>query len=549
MRTLLIAVATVLSCVSVAAQDLPDADSLRRLRAEDPVAARDLQDQRIHECLRGEIESERVIDACTWVIDVARVAGPLAGEAYVRRARAYASFGDLSAADSDFDNGIGYWDQTQPDEPANIEESGPNISAAPRIRTSAEEHADAHCKRAEFYWRRNDFDRARASFQRALEFHPIACAQEGLESVSANRPHPRGLLRNRGGYDPNANRLDLAVLYAACSSERAAALTETFGPNSSPEQIAALDQGLRNSALASRDVDALHDQWLSMNGGGTAQHGLIACLTRARIVGIEPEHDFAAQPAASPDPFANLPRRNASAGTAMLADSADPNRRAVRQQELAMRAAETERRRAQRAANNAAMWDTIFQVAVIGLDAYVQYETARAQTEAALAQQRNAEVPPTTYAQGGYTVESAPSSGGTWVEGQNSRAQEPAGQRIYDTPEQYAAATGGGGGTQGGGAGRQYLNPQTGRPCVTQTGATTGQHGNGDVWYRIHFSNSCGQTFSVSARRVPAPNGHGADSDGVSGTGILPNGQMDLTCIHYVQTGRGCSGFSEWWVR
>jgi len=540
MRSVLLAAlaAFVLPMLTAAAQDLPDTDQYRQLTAQDPAAARDLQDQRIHECLRGQISSERAVSVCTWVIDVARVAGSLAGEAYARRARAYVALGDVQAADSDFSDGIGYWDQIQPNEPANIPTDGPNISAAPLVSLTSLDHADAHCDRGDFYWRQSNTARATQSYRRALEYHN-ECAERPLADIAAGLASPNGVLRHIGTYVPGAHALDLDALNAACSAQRAAAILEALGPNPTPEQIAALDSRMRSSALASRDINVLRTNLEAFRAGNSAIDRYGACLFQSRLVQLDPQNQLTA---AAADPFAGLPRRSAGAGTQALADSVDPVRRAQRQREEQQRVAEVERRQQEARASARAFWGEVFEVVAVVAVTVAEVELQRMQIEAAHEAQRQAASPPPVNSSGGYVGREVltNNTGHASVEGQYQDS-EPPGQRIYDTAEQYQ-------GTNGGASGRrQTLNPQTGQPCVTQTSTTRSNHSNGDIAHRIHFANSCGQVFNVYARQVPGP--HGVIDDGISGSGILAHDQMYLTCMEHVRAVRGCRGFAEWWVR
>ncbi len=538
----------------LSAQENSDADELHRLRWRDPIAARELQDERLRTCFNPLTPPSTAIQICTWVIDAARVAGNYAGEAFVRRAAAYAALGDVQQADEDFRNGTTIWDQVAPDAPPpNIEVVGGPAYGLDRAR-----HANAHCERGEFYWRQGDTERALASYRRAQEYDP-QCAATPLAAIAAGQASPRAPLRDLGRYDASQH-LNVATLTTACATQRTAALQATYGPEATAEQAAGLDGAFAQSSLSSRDTSVLLENYRVFEAGAADNAALAyaACLYRQRLTSIDPQWEEAANEAVEAeepedDPFANLPRREAGAGTQFLADSADPNVRAARLRAAAERAAQAERRREERRRQSAAMWDTILQVAAIGAQTYLEYESQRISAEAAaqqqaaiLAQQQaqaqaRAQQAARQQQQQQQQVMPPSNTGNTSVEGQN-QIQEPAGQRIYDTPEQYAASNGGANGQ------RQMLNPQTGRPCVTQTNTTTLRHSNGDIAHRIHFANSCGATFSVYARRIPGPNG--TYHDGVSGTGISEYGQMYLTCIERANpTGNSCRGFSEWWVR
>ncbi len=371
----------------LSAQENSDADELHRLRWRDAIAARELQDERLRTCFNPLTPPSAAIEICTWVIDAARVAGNYAGEAHVRRAAAYAALGDVQRADEDFEYGTRTWDQVAPDAPPSIEsENGPPYGFD-RAR-----HANAHCERGDFYWRQGDTERAITSYRRAQEYDP-QCAATPLTAIAAGQASPRGALRDRGRYDA-AQHLNVTSLATACATQRTAALSATYGPGATAEQAAGLDGAFAQSPLSSRDTSTLIENLRAFEAGAADNAALAyaACLYRQRLTSIDPQWEEAANEAAEAeepedDPFANLPRREAGAGTQFLADSADPNVRAARLRAAAERAAQAERRREERRRQSAQMWDTILQVAAIGAQTYLEYESQRVASEAAAQQQ------------------------------------------------------------------------------------------------------------------------------------------------------------------
>jgi hypothetical protein len=80
-------------------------------------------------------------------------------------------------------------------------------------------------------------------------------------------------------------------------------------------------------------------------------------------------------------------------------------------------------------------------------------------------------------------------------------------------------------------------NPITRQPCITQTGATSNRQYNGDITHKLSFANSCAISASVQAMALP--------HNDWRGSGIGPNGKLDIVCVQYVRGGTGsCTGFA-----
>lgn len=155
--------------------------------------------------------------------------------------------------------------------------------------------------------------------------------------------------------------------------------------------------------------------------------------------------------------------------------------------------------------------------------------------QAAMAARQGQTTPPQTYSQ------HADNSGGTSFEGQTTSPPEPAGQRIYDTAEEYAAATGrlpSGPAASGSG---QSSSPVTagGASCVTVTEHSRTPSERGAV-HLMRFRNDCPHSVTVIVYRIPS---------GWEEVLLSPRyGQSgQATCREGGSS--GCSGYSGWRVR
>jgi hypothetical protein len=272
-----------------------------------------------------------------------------------------------------------------------------------------------------------------------------------------------------------------------------------------------------------------------------AENAFAACVFHQRIQDLDASAVFQAQQqdAALPTPerqtdqlFANLPRRDSGAGASMITQSLDPAARAERQRLQQQADADRQARQQQAAANNAAFWNGLLIVVATVGNAYVDYESTRAQIEAnnqaaaaqaaanaLAAQQQQAASPPS---QGGYAY--------TTVDGRCIGTACPAGYSSSGETHQTP------------------LDPTTGRPCVTMTGQERALAGS-EYFYTMHFQNTCAQSFSYSAHIVPRG---GTPTRPVRGTGIggAQNGRpatSEVTCAESDGV-NSCAGFSDWWL-
>lgn len=138
----------------------------------------------------------------------------------------------------------------------------------------------------------------------------------------------------------------------------------------------------------------------------------------------------------------------------------------------------------------------------------------------------------------------------------SSGTQEPQGQRIYDTPEEYAAAGG-----ESRSRSPQPSSPvgtetgfsvafldSSGRPCVTAEAMPT--RSDRVYWkYGMRFTNICGRRFGIRLETIPHPEKEAVVKRGVvyanstsSEFGCLErrNGSAQLTdCV---------GGYARWWL-
>jgi hypothetical protein len=225
-----------------------------------------------------------------------------------------------------------------------------------------------------------------------------------------------------------------------------------------------------------------------------AENAFAACVYHARIRQLDPNAAFPTPAQSQTDQlFANLPRRDGGAGANMIAQSLDPAARAERQRLQQQADAERQARQQQAAANNAAFWDTLLGVVATVGNAYVDYESQRAQIEAgnqAAAAQAAANAALQQHQQQSSTVQQA--QGGvsyTYINGQCVG---------YGCPQQSANAAGGQ---------QSYLNPTTGQACIT----VVGQDRDPDGDFRIHFQNTCERSFLMGAVVIGGPASNRSD--------------------------------------
>jgi hypothetical protein len=330
------------------------------------------------------------------------------------------------------------------------------------------------------------------------------------------------------------------ALSDACSNEKAAALAVLFPNGATAQQQEDFDHAFAQQLTGAASTQ-LMPQWQAFSEQSAAgaphaaENAFAACVYHARIRQLDPNAAFPTPAQSQTDQlFANLPRRDGGAGANMIAQSLDPAARAERQRLQQHADAERQARQQQAAANNAAFWDTLLGVVATVGNAYVDYESQRAQIEAgdqaaaaqaaanalAAQQQQQAAAPPPS--QGGYAY--------TTVDGRCIGTACPAGNAD-----------------QGGGH-QTPLDPTTGRPCVTMTGQERAIAGS-EYFYHMHFQNTCSRSFSYSAHIIPRA---GTPTRPIRGTGIGPaqNGRPATSEVVCAENNGvdSCAGFSDWWL-
>jgi hypothetical protein len=200
------------------------------------------------------------------------------------------------------------------------------------------------------------------------------------------------------------NVLDLR---RACMAPRSFAMVEMFGANYTPEQANILDSRLEQE-LSGKTPQALADAYQAFERNPQSRHPdadrYAQCIYGERLRQLDPTADLRAvrrgeYTPASSTPSSNsawsaaMTRRdaNTAAGSAVLAQSADPAARAARERENALLREQAQQRIAQRRAESEAFWGTVLQAATIAAETYIQVEAAQAQAEANAAAQTQAE--------------------------------------------------------------------------------------------------------------------------------------------------------------
>jgi hypothetical protein len=178
------------------------------------------------------------------------------------------------------------------------------------------------------------------------------------------------------------------ALSDACSNEKAAALAVLFPNGATTQQQEDFDHAFAQQLTGAASTQ-LMPQWQAFSEQSAAgaphaaENAFAACVYHARIRQLDPNAAFPTPAQSQTDQlFANLPRRDGGAGANMIAQSLDPAARTERQRLQQQADAERQARQQQAAANNAAFWDTLLGVVATVGNAYVGYESQRAQIEA-----------------------------------------------------------------------------------------------------------------------------------------------------------------------
>jgi hypothetical protein len=197
------------------------------------------------------------------------------------------------------------------------------------------------------------------------------------------------------------NVLDLR---RACMAPRSFAMVELFGATYTPEQANILDSQLEQE-LSGKTPQALADAYQAFERNAQSRHPdadrYAQCIYGERLRQLDPNADLravrrgeytpsGAMPPANSAWSAAMTRRdsNTAAGSAVLAQSADPAARAARERENAILREQAERRIAQRRVESEAFWGAVLQAATVAAQTYVAIEQAQAQADAAEAQRR-----------------------------------------------------------------------------------------------------------------------------------------------------------------
>jgi hypothetical protein len=291
------------------------------------------------------------------------------------------------------------------------------------------------------------------------------------------------------------NVLDLR---RACMAPRSFAMVELFGANYTPEQANILDSRLEQE-LSGKTPQALADAYQAFERNAQSRHPdadrYAQCIYGERLRQLDPNADLQAvrrgeyTPAGATAPAnsawsAAMTRRdsNTAAGSAVLAQSADPALRAARARENAILREQAERRIAERRAESEAFWGAVLQAATIAVQTYVAVEQAQAEADAAEAQAR-ADAYARAQAQQGQTAhdQQVPTSSPSQ---QTTSPCAPPGTVYY-----YGSANCSG----ESGSDRTHNPANDGTNCVRVV-ANPGNWGSGR-WY---FQNGCGWPVEVA---------------------------------------------------
>lgn len=352
-----------------------DEDFVRAIGTdENPIIARPGSDTArmevdgyIDACLSTALRLEDKAGICENAMRYDRSVQSVAGETWYGGARAYLAVGDVRRARDAYEVGIRHW---------NMERDPGELNYIEGTRVTPAYLADAHCEFARFLWRDNQISRAHDEFTRAQQYAPqIACATAGLAALARNEASPEGPMPAQRNFTSPPGAINIIQLAAQCSAEREDAIEALFGNDATRDEGLLMDQGLARSSLGANTIQGVVASYHTMSnvtGGNTAANAYALCLHGKRLQQLDPNIDLEAAARGEYTPpdgnrFANLPRRQAGAGAAMLQQSADPNQRNaladLRQDQIQQRDANI----AQANANNAALWQGILDLAIAGL--------------------------------------------------------------------------------------------------------------------------------------------------------------------------------------
>lgn len=127
-----------------------------------------------------------------------------------------------------------------------------------------------------------------------------------------------------------------------------------------------------------------------------------------------------------------------------------------------------------------------------------------------------------------------------------AQARARAQQQASSAPSQQTASTAPSTGSDAQTGASIFLNPQTGRPCVTPVRTYTENRSGGDMDYYWVFRNTCDRTFRVfTVRQVVDPSYSPHQS-----MGLYPNSEASMVCIYRTNNLRqSCRGFVSYEVR
>lgn len=306
--------------------------------------------------------------------------------------------------------------------------------------------------------------------------------------------------------------VNLLDLRRACMVPRGFALTEIFGVNHTLQQDVILDTRLEQE-LSGKTPAALAEAYYAFESNPQTRHPFAdryaQCIYGERLRQLDPTADLAtvrrgeyvppnAATATAPanDPWSSALRRSdtGSAGSSVLAQSADPALRAERQRQNVALRQQSEERLAQRRADSEAFWGAVLQAGLVVAETYVEAQAQQAQAEAdarAAAAQTQSQWGATPWStQQQQASNQAPSQ-------QPTTPCAPAGT-VYYYGQGNCSGSAGAGGVQGG----EPMDPATGgrQPCVRERGLVSTeqrtQAGVFEHYYRA--TNHC--SFRVELR-------------------------------------------------
>ncbi len=203
------------------------------------------------------------------------------------------------------------------------------------------------------------------------------------------------LLPSSSSAEVTVNILDLR---RACMVPRSFAMSEMFGANYTQEQAAILDSRLEQE-LSGKTLRQLAIAYQAFEITPQSRHPeadrYAQCIYGERLRQLDSNADLSivrrgdyvppdAAPTANSAWDAALTRRdsNTSAGSAVLAQSADPASRAARARENAALRQQAAASIAEHRQQRDAFWGAVLQAAAIATETYVQVQAAQAQAEA-----------------------------------------------------------------------------------------------------------------------------------------------------------------------